>query len=905
MRLSSCNLFIYSLQILAANLVSKSAAFAEDQDPLPFHDDPPEVHQKERHLRSRPKKERSTKEKIPSFLREIDEERKLSIPGVSGYGLGVQDARNYWLAYGINIPNNADFRSSTGVPYTDDYSREGDMPLPTAGFDRVGYYLELEKNGETPQWVWVSFDAFTADINKIAFPTFASGAIFQEEVTNMNVASSIPALNREGITGNIEFWPHNYGRTNVKGVSGASDSVYDLGDERSGGGSYGSMQVHSSELGGTIFAINRWNDANTPVDIGIGNNPDGNPDWTFTVNGNSYTTKRLEVLVKPAPIVCLYQSDFDDGTLILSKPGQYKLCEDITFYPLVNPPETSSEGAANAFEPIFSGHYDENAFGLGFFAALSIATNDLTLDLNGHIIQQSEEHALLQRFFAVIELADSPFIKGVGPAQFVAESNEFNSASNISIIGPGTIGRSAHHGIHGNENDNVLIKDVTFVDFEVAAVSLNKVDRLSIENCEIERNRHNVPILGMFSAARFIRPYGKILKDAGFSMNLRGVPTSAAEVYDRLVTSINNVYDDVIQVGTINKGQHPTEYDLFHNEPRVVDGPCYAFLVNGRGPAVGDFRFELNATLASNRVTISNNTIQNIKCWTNEVPAIVEANKVMNDVRGAIFQLTNSSSGSGIAINNDGTYKGNIVADMQIMVAKAINDGDIENTPQLQTAVNSIDSTIIDWASSSDIVYEPRYRCNGDSMHHVVKGMTVIRVDNTVGFRIEDNVVEQVTNLSPPSFDECDDYLKGPNNENADDSLQQGANIRGISVAAVTGYANEESLIKGNRMRNFISDNADIMIGIDIQGKSDSILTEDNYIDLKPSVREDETGPFIALRVRKYSDSLDANVKIAKNYFAQETQTVNVTITEPRSCPHTRNIINPGGCPFASRGNRK
>lgn len=148
--------------------------------------------------------------------------------------------------------------------------------------------------------MWVSFDAFTADIKKIAFPTFASGAIFQEEVTNMNVASSISALNKEGITGNIEFWPHNYGTKNVKGVSGASNSVYDLGDQRSGGGSYGSMQVHSSELGGTIFAINRWN-ANTAVDIGIGNNPDGNPDWTFKVNGKSYTTKRLEVLVKRAP----------------------------------------------------------------------------------------------------------------------------------------------------------------------------------------------------------------------------------------------------------------------------------------------------------------------------------------------------------------------------------------------------------------------------------------------------------------------------------------------------------------------------------------------------------------------------------------------------------------------------
>lgn len=105
----------------------------------------------------------------------------------------------------------------------------------------------------------------------------------------------------------------------------------------------------------------------------------------------------------------------------------------------------------------------------------------------------------------MIELADSPFIQGAGPAQFVGESNQLNAASNVQILGPGTIGRSSHHGIHGNENDNVLIDGVTFVDFEVAAVAINNVDSLTITNCEIPRNRHDVPVLGMFSAARFIR----------------------------------------------------------------------------------------------------------------------------------------------------------------------------------------------------------------------------------------------------------------------------------------------------------------------------------------------------------------------------------------------------------------
>ena len=201
-----------------------------------------------------------------------------------------------------------------------------------------------------------------------------------------------------------------------------------------------------------------------------------------------------------------YTADFEQGTKIITEPGTYKLCEDITFYPKVNPPTTSSEGAANAFEPDFSDKtYDENKFGLGFFAALAIAADNVTIKLDGYSIKQSEEHALLQRFFAVIELADSPFITGAGPAEFIGDSSTLNAASNVQILGPGTIGLSSHHGIHGNMNNNVLIKDVKFVDFEVAAVSLNKVENLKIQSCDILRNRHDVPILGMFSAAKFIR----------------------------------------------------------------------------------------------------------------------------------------------------------------------------------------------------------------------------------------------------------------------------------------------------------------------------------------------------------------------------------------------------------------
>jgi hypothetical protein len=32
--------------------------------------------------------------------------------------------------------------------------------------------------------------------------------------------------------------------------------------------------------------------------MGIGNNPEGQPDWTFTANAGKYTLRRLTVLVR-------------------------------------------------------------------------------------------------------------------------------------------------------------------------------------------------------------------------------------------------------------------------------------------------------------------------------------------------------------------------------------------------------------------------------------------------------------------------------------------------------------------------------------------------------------------------------------------------------------------------------
>jgi hypothetical protein len=63
--------------------------------------------------------------------------------------------------------------------------------------------------------------------------------------------------------------------------------------------------------------------------------------------------------------------------------------------------------------------------------------------------------------------------------------------------------------------------------------------------------------------------------EVGYEMDIRGQRTTAAELYDNLINTINNVYEDVVNSGSgvIDQVAHPMEYELFHNPYRVVDGP--------------------------------------------------------------------------------------------------------------------------------------------------------------------------------------------------------------------------------------------------------------------------------------------------------------------------------------------
>ena len=205
-------------------------------------------------------------------------------------GRHVPEAKDYQVVYDLDL---------AGLGPAIKYDIDNHTNL-TKHFDRIAYFLELQDPDWNTRDIYVSMDAFTDDPGKIGIPVFGSGARFQQNVTNMNVYSNVRTITT-GMrlnSGNIEFWPNNYDQANSAKVPNASGDAYDFGDEITDvEDGYGCLQIHDHGARQTLIAVNHWR-AGTHADIGIGNQPKGNPDWTFAGNAGNYRAVRLRISVR-------------------------------------------------------------------------------------------------------------------------------------------------------------------------------------------------------------------------------------------------------------------------------------------------------------------------------------------------------------------------------------------------------------------------------------------------------------------------------------------------------------------------------------------------------------------------------------------------------------------------------
>lgn len=161
-------------------------------------------------------------------------------------------------------------------------------------FDRVGYYVELQKSGETKQTLWVSFDAHTNDLSKIGIPYDYA---FDGTVDRMNVYSNVEGVDNLALItrGRLEFWDD--------GFSDGGDGLFDCRDVVNDSIKFGTMQIHdlsAGTSGKTVFSYSAWMHPGYQASLGIGTCPlaqrkNSDPDWSFAQNIAEFEVKTVKV----------------------------------------------------------------------------------------------------------------------------------------------------------------------------------------------------------------------------------------------------------------------------------------------------------------------------------------------------------------------------------------------------------------------------------------------------------------------------------------------------------------------------------------------------------------------------------------------------------------------------------
>ena len=163
---------------------------------------------------------------------------------------------------------------------------------------RVRYLFVVEDRKGLMRYAEVSFDPFTQDLRKLAVPGSKVRQNIAAPIRNIGIRTNVPVLidGDEIANGNVEFFYTNYGPKNSKGIRGASDKLFDAGDQpnRDGKLGYGCMQFHTGR-GDAIVCFNNLR-GRGKADLGFGVNREGkNPDWTFSKNAGSFRSAKLYI----------------------------------------------------------------------------------------------------------------------------------------------------------------------------------------------------------------------------------------------------------------------------------------------------------------------------------------------------------------------------------------------------------------------------------------------------------------------------------------------------------------------------------------------------------------------------------------------------------------------------------
>lgn len=484
---------------------------------------------------------------------------------------------------------------------------------------------------------------------------------------------------------------------------------------------------------------------------------------------NKLTVKYLDEL---KGIKYIHQKYFNNGTYRITKPGYYKLFEDIVFHP--NPEnDYKPKSIQKELYPTMG------AYILGFFAVITIEVSNVTLDLNGYEICVSEQFNQHQRFASIIELGNSPFNTNQGPSNF----GELNKApDNITIIN-GKLGMSPHHGVRGNNNKNVTLRNISFKDFEVAAISLHGCCNVLIENISINGVNKKIYSLSQYSQSLFVMPFLKRLLniDENYTFNNKTVRQIYNDMNNEIVKYKNYVFNH-------------KDYDgFFKNKQLLPDGNVYGILLATKGVAVGDMVEErTEESIGNENIVIRNVTIKNIISQSIQIKGLkndkrsLEASYVGKFLTGPVGDVLKINK----IMDDKNIYKGDCLSDGQLLLAKR----KIE-FPDEKYGGASITKELINWAETKQNFNDLNlYMVNGhDSMGHVMKGNHGILISCGKNISLTNVKIENVENYGDDDNRFVDNFKELENNG---EILKETSIIRGKRNLGVKSKKNNKETDK-------------------------------------------------------------------------------------------------------------
>jgi len=470
----------------------------------------------------------------------------------------------------------------------------------------------------------------------------------------------------------------------------------------------------------------------------------------------------------------LYEADFKNGTVIIRSPGIYRIQEDI-----VMAPETEHMMPAKDC-PIYR---PEDGYWLGFVAAIAVASDNVFIDLNDKSVSMCGEFALRQRFFSVIQLGDRPFVAEAGPPQFANLARPTFFPSNV-VISDGEIGRSAHEGVHGVNNDNIWIDRVHVRDFETGGIQLNGATNIHITNTEIG------PSLGHPNSVGVVP--GLATLSHALSL-LRIVDNELIETQDvafaNLRESVERYITQTLAGGSLE------ESERFYANENLPDGSAiYGIVLHAAKPAIHDFAScpQFNGEDDSHffgPATIKNVIVRDLLLQTDEVVHMRSGNRPVVGPTGDVLQIFRMR-------DDDGNYVGNMLSEAQLAMGRLKNahSGEDEDEVFRLFGATNIPPGVIEWADGekswdamiADIGGE--FVCMKDAMTHHNKGAVGVRIEYYSDVSMSGVQVRNLENVGRASqVSHC----------TGDDLLYSGNDARGLTMSYVSNVHVSDVSLEG------------------------------------------------------------------------------------------------------------